>query len=401
VKRFAVIAAAVSLALIAGAVACGEGTDSMFGGGADSGADGNSSLPGFDGGLAESVVVLHAAAFPAMRLCFENYPELPPLPDDALMPEANVVGVEVGSFARIPALEKAPGKVWVIDQRDVRATPRAPGERKCGALLADRDFSINRKYQLGGHIDKPLGVGQVDMLAITGCGGGAWLQELGVSPTDCTDYDSTSGSLVALSFPLVPSDGADETTLPVQVIHMSPLLEKTRAPGEQLELTFGELETSPDGRLPQGVSSAPPLYELGSRAMLHLDQSSQSVYGSHGFRIALRSLEAGAPSAATLDASAADASAPASFLVDQALAEVQELSFPQLLPNQYFRPGSSWVLLVLGDPRIARRLADGGLNSQYDARRGVHLVAIPVKKAPENAATSDASAEPLDAASDQ
>src|SRR5688572_20747864 len=47
------------------------------------------------------VVVVHSAAFPSFRLCFSNHLGLRPQPDSTVMPEANLVGVEVGSAVRI------------------------------------------------------------------------------------------------------------------------------------------------------------------------------------------------------------------------------------------------------------------------------------------------------------
>ena len=150
-RRLAPLGAAALPLLVAAAVACGDMSESASsgtsgdgdGGGADAGFGSDAAaVPGV--GAASGVVILHAAAFPSFRLCFENYPELPPQPDVALMPAANVVGVEVGSVIRIGSLDRPPGKVYVIDQRDVRATPRDPLDRKCGALIAGRALALNR-----------------------------------------------------------------------------------------------------------------------------------------------------------------------------------------------------------------------------------------------------------------
>lgn len=382
-RRLAPLGAAALALLVATAVACGDMSDSAFGtsigdgdgdgGGADAGFGSDAAaVPGV--GAVSGVVILHAAAFPSFRVCFENYPELPPQPDVALMPAANVVGVEVGSVIRIGSLDRPPGKVYVIDQRDVRATPRDPLDRKCGALIAGRDLVVNRHYQLAGELTTPLGVGQVDLLAITGCGGKSWLDELGASSDDCADWDQTAGSLLARTVELVPSVIATDTTLPVQVIHMASLLEAKRAPGEAIDVTFGALDSSDGGRsLEQTVIANPPLFEAGAPKMLAVDQTSDAVFGTHGFRIALRPID-----------DPAGAAAP-TFFVDQSLAEVQELSFSPTVPTTYYRSASNYALLLVGDPRITPSYADGGANPGYDRRRAVHLLAVPVKDDVEDA----------------
>jgi hypothetical protein len=381
VKRIA-FAGAATLVLVSAMLACGSDEDSAFSeGGPNATTDAGGFTPGMDGGGAvgavSGVVVLHAAAFPSFRLCFENYPELAPQPDVALMPQANVVGVEVGSVIRLGPLESAPGKVYVIDQRDVRSTPRNPLDRKCRELLDDPAFGLDRKYQLAGEITTPLGVGRVDVLAITGCGNGAWLNELGISSTDCTDWEPTKGSLRARTVPLLPSIAATDTSLPVQLVHMSSLLEQQFS-GSEVDVTFGAFDTDGGKPLGQHVATAPPLFEAGGPTTLSVDQTTAATFGSHGFRIALRPTE---------DAS----DAGALFFVDQSLAEVQELSFPQTVPTTYYRAASNYALLLLGDPRITRTYADGGANPSYDPRRGVHLLAIPVKE--ESDAGTDAASD--------
>ena len=52
---------------------------------------------------------------------------------------------------------------------------------------------------------------------------------------------------------------------------------------------------------------------------------------------------------------------------------------PDTLPTSYYRAASNYALLLVGDPRVEPRLDDGGANAAYDARRAVHLLAVPVK----------------------
>src|SRR5690349_20110352 len=107
--RATVIALGVAGVSAAAVIACGSGDDATtaFGGSDASFSDSGFVVPTSDAGFAATVsgvVLLHAAAFPAFRVCFENYPDLAPQPDTTTMPEANLVGVEVGSLVRIAPL---------------------------------------------------------------------------------------------------------------------------------------------------------------------------------------------------------------------------------------------------------------------------------------------------------
>jgi hypothetical protein len=261
--RRVVFLASIAVAGVAVTLACGDmGAEFASGAARDAGSPDGKGI-GHDQdadaiGAASGVVVLHAAAFPPFRLCFENYPDLAPQPDTSLMPEANVVGVEVGSMVRLGALATPPGTVYVINQREVRTTPRDPLDRKCGALLADKDFVLDLKYQVAGRIDRPLGVGGVDVLAITGCAGAAWLDGLGISQDGCGNYDQRKGSLavVTVPLPIVPIAEATASTRPVQLFHIGWLLEATRSPGERLDVTFGALDASASGPLEEVVAAS-------------------------------------------------------------------------------------------------------------------------------------------------
>src|SRR5205823_5022149 len=110
------------------------------------------------------------------------------------------------------------------------------------------------------------------------------------------------------------------------------------------------------------------------------DDKDDAVFAAQGFRVAIRGEDAGAD-------------AGASFFVDTSLAEVQALSAPRDLPGDYYRAASNYVLLLLGDPSVPPRLVDGGSNPAFDARRGVHLLAVPVVAPNDAGAGGDASPE--------
>jgi hypothetical protein len=55
--------------------------------------------------------------------------------------------------------------------------------------------------------------------------------------------------------------------------------------------------------------------------------------------------------------------------VEQSMARTQELSSPQILPNDFYRLPSNFVVLVLGDPAASAK----------DPALGLHFLTIPVR----------------------
>lgn len=332
--------------------------------------------PATPGATATGVLLVHAAGFPSFRLCFENFPELAPQPDENVMPEANVVGVEVGSLVRIDPL-RAPGKIYVIRETELRLPPgstsipcrdliKPPGEETAKSLTVDLD------YHVAPAIDQPLGDNKVSVLAITGCGSQALLNNLGLSSTSCgAGWNATSGNLQAKVVDLsTTSERATDTTLPVQLFQMSQPLDAFKGSGS-LEVTFGDLG---DGGLPTQAVATGPLFEGGEQVKLTVDQTEPTVYGSWGFRV----------SATTPNGN---------FGLDQSLAAVQELSSPRELPTSYYRAASNYALLLLGDPTHTATLGDGGANPRYNPRQAVHILAVPVIDPSTLDAGADASVE--------
>jgi hypothetical protein len=326
---------------------------------------------------ADGVVLVHAAEFPSFRLCFEHLPELAPQPDSVAMPQANVVGVEIGSVVRIDPLA-VPGKIYVIPEARVRSTVGSEGGATCGERICEPNdtrqtcLRPNLDYQEAGELLEPVGSSGVELLSIAGCGGQGYLTPLGVDPAGCGEgWDPVAGNLASRVLRLVPtsSDGA----LPVQLVHMSSALEAYAGEGT-IDVTFGPLAS--EAPLAQPVASSPPLFEASEPTSLSLEASDDAVYASHGFRITTTG--GGRPPLA----------------IDQSLAAVQELSAPRALPNEYYRAASSYVLVLLGDPRFARE--DGDAGPTYDPRRAVHLLAVPVIDPDRDAGAPPDGSEPLD-----
>jgi hypothetical protein len=312
----------------------------------------------FDQPAASGVVLVHGAAFPSFRLCFENLPNLPPQPDSRIMPEANVVGVEIGSVVRIDPLV-APGKVYVINEREVRTGAGDTSPATCGELVsttsAKRLAENNDFHVIPDPITTPLGNGRVQLLAITGCGNQAFLDFIRAPASSCgAGWDAVKGNLKARVVD-VPAASRSSESVPVQVFPMSSAIEAFRKEGT-LSVTFGKLsEPALPTKLEPGVA-----YVGGPLSQIAFDQADTAVYGTHGFRV-----EVTPPSATT-------------SRVDQTLAGVQELSAPNDLPTTYYRAASSYALVLLGDPTHQPQLSGGAPNPDYNARRAVHFVAVPV-----------------------
>lgn len=372
--RFFRLGALLSVATGAFATACASMDGSAFESGDPSTQDGGggSMSPGSDAGAAiqaSGVILAHAAAYPQFRLCFENLPSLKPQPDSRLMPNANVVGVEVGSVVRLDPLPAAPGKVYVIDRRTI------DDERSCGSLIgngtgAGTELRPNLDYVVADAIAIPLGVAKVDILAITGCGPSPYLLNLGIDSSECgpewQDGGAASGALRARVVTVSAATRPGPSALPVQLLHLSSDAERLRGTGDRLDVTFRALDG--DGGA-QAVASSPKLFEQSQPVSLDITHADDTFYASHGFQIDIGD----------------DAGAPA-FRITQSLASVQDLSDSRSIPSTYFESASNYALLLLGDPRNPRGMLDSGV----DRRRALHLVAIPVR---EPDAGADASTE--------
>ncbi len=303
---------------------------------------------------ASGVVVVHAAAFPAFRLCFENSLDLVPQPDSKVMPQANVVGVEVGSVVRLDPLQ-APGKIYVMNERAVRRVPGVP----CRELVGDgpTSFFRNNDYHEANSIDTPLGQGRVQVLALTGCGSQAFLTSVGATSSACgPTWDTTSGNLMLNVIDLPTSaQSATAATIPVQLVNLAPAVQAQLGTAK-LEVTFGELANP--GTLPTPVASGTALLDSSDQVTLNVDQTNEQIYGTHGFRIEARE---------------GDGSTKFSF--SQSLASVQDLSSPTDVPSSYYRVASNYALLLTGDPSVPATIDGGAANPD---RRRVQLLAVPV-----------------------
>lgn len=367
--------------LVIGALcfACGDMASSAdFGDGAERGNNGgqepSASNGDKNGGSAtppelvptdNGVIMVHAAGMPAFRLCFENELDRRPQPDSDVMPDANVVGVEVGSAVRLAPLRGAPGKIYVFAEPLLRDEGFSGGKgRTCSALLQDATmFKLAHEMK---PVASDLSKG-VHLLVLKGCQGKTIVT---YTKGECgEDYDENNphGNLAMIETEL---KGGKRTgnELPSQVIHLARPLESARN-GAALAVSFGDVKTNDSPH--SSVAVAPQLFgaPLSLTKSPSFDPTNDAIYADVGFRVTLTN----------------GTNAP-QVVAQQSLADVQKLSAPREIPSTYFAAASNYVLLLLGHP--APKLNDGGPND--DPLRKVHLLAVPVIEPKDDAGAGDA-----------
>jgi hypothetical protein len=312
--------------------------------------------PTSDGG-AHHAFVVHAAAFPAIRLCFGGALDRVPLPDTELMPNANVVGVETGSYAKVPTLESL-GRVYVLHERAVRAIPGG-STIPCRELLGDGTASLvpNIDYHVAGTLPASLGLQSSQALVITGCGGKAFLDRIGASTGSCGEgWNATDGNLSAklLDLPEM-SSSTSAPTHSVQIAHVSPAIDKAFS-GAGVRVTFGKLKPSDESETVLAADLL--LFKTSDPSTISIDPSDERIYGTHGFRVTTPSLDGGG-----------------ALEFSRSLAEIQDVSAPREIPTRFYAESRNFTLLLIGDPSAAND-QDGGFTTSE--RRRPQFLAIPL-----------------------
>ena len=375
--RYGVIALASGLLAAAGLAACASSEATSSGLPGDSGASGDAR--GHDGSAiqdagaadafpeARGIVLVHAAAFPAFRICFEGAPGDLPAPSTDLMPESNLVGVDVGTAVRLPARPERLGTAFVIPEERLRSLYPVFGGSgpACGDVLDGvKPYAVNV-----GVIDADLSRG-VHALVLTGCQPRA--VDAVASPERCgADWTAAAGNLKLTTLSLMAYPRTSSARLSVQLVQLSPALQR-KAEGRALGLAFGPLEAGAPRPFVEGAvrfAVAVP----NPPATLDYAAADIESYATSGVFVTLGSGvdDAGVPLPPD---SGADASVTREIVVSQSLAEIQRRSAPRSLPADWFSAASSYVVLSVGD--TDPRLADGGVDT--DPRRALHLLAIPL-----------------------
>jgi hypothetical protein len=279
------------------------------------------------------------------------------------MPESNVVGVDVGTAVRLPARGETLGRAFVFPESVLRPLYPAFGGSgpTCNQLLnaaATKAFAVEV-----GQVAENLAHG-VHALVLGGC------RPANVDPVASTDrcgadWTAASGNLKLTTLSLMAYAGAGATSLSVQLVQLSPALER-RAAGRALGLAFGAID---GGAVAPFVERAVPFGTPvpDPPAVLKYEAADLGAYATSGLFI-------------TLGGAVDDAGAPVSdggareVLVAESLAEIQKRSSPRSLPPDWFSAASSYVMLSVGD--TDPRLGDGGVDD--DPRRALQLLAIPL-----------------------
>lgn len=358
---------ATALCGIAAVVACGSAdSESAFGNpsaSSDAGGTSSSSSGGFgnDAGAAadasiipaNGIVIVHAASFGAFRLCFEKQEQRRPIPSADLLPESNLVGVDVGSVVRIDPIPGSPGKIWAFAVDDI-AQYYAPGQAgpTCKDLLKSAAFGDAHEV---GTINDNLSAG-VHLLVLRGSVG----NQLRIEKISLTAFNR------------MPQ------TLPVQVLHLAQNLESL-AGNRKIGVIADALDGGDSGPFIEGTFEAGvPFPTMPFELDYNPDDEGQ--YATSGFMVTL-----GAPLDAGADAGDAG---PRKVILAQSLADIQRLSAPRALPEPWFNAGSSYVLLLLGNAQEA--------DANADELERLHFLAVPLK----SAASSDAGEPVGDATTD-
>lgn len=372
--------APLSIGLVGAAVACGSAFDSTAAfesadggprgssGGSSSSGD-NPSPTGAGPQLANAVILVHAASFPPFRVCFGNMPDDQPTPNRELMPSSNVVGVEVGAAVRLPPLagggtQNTPGTVRIYQEADIR------GLYANGATGPDCKSLIEANPGLGLEIkpiETSLATG-VHVLALMGCRPTS--ADPAASKARCGDtWTADKGNLALQPIELQPFGGGGTSSLPVRALLLSSSI-AAAAQGKHVGISFGAVDTF-GASVPSPFADRLALGELGAPSTINFTRSDPAVYAKQGFALSYGT----ASDAGVIDAGA-DASTPRQLVAKQSLAEVQSLSEPTAVPEDWYAPGrAGFVLLVLGDPDP--RLPNG--TADPDPTHAPHLLALPLE----------------------
>jgi hypothetical protein len=355
----------------------------------DSGLEGGVTVPSpfADSGSptveANAIVIVHAASFPAFRICFDGAGDDLPEPSTELMPDSNVVGVDVGTAVRLPARSDILGKAYVFAEASLRGFyPVGAVGPTCKQLLAassTQDLAV-----AVGSVTEDLSQG-VHALVLGGCRS-ATDDPMATTARCGGDWQPATGNLKLVTLSLMAYARAGETRLAVQLVQLSPALQR-RADGRAFGLGFGSLDASApapfvEGTVPFGKAVPNP------PAILDYAASDLESYGTSGVFVTLGGPvdDAGAP---IVPEAGADASGPREVVLAQSLADIQKRSSPRSLPPDWFSFASSYVVLSVGD--TDPRLGDGGVDD--DPRRALHLLAIPLATPDAGTTTGDAGAQ--------
>ncbi len=369
------------LAVALGVVACGSASLSSFdttngaGGASDSadGGTGNGLGPGMggdgDAGVTGStvsegsVVLVHASRnLPAFRVCFSGFTQTLPLPDDKIMPNANVVGVDIGTAVHIGKLDTAgtssgdasvpvydageagasapqSGDLSVIEEKLARQFfPQGtdastwPNCQELTQVLTQNGYEGHGLYTLKGSALSPNST-LATFVIVKGC-----VPDAVLTTKECgTTFTAAKGNLSYDTLEVAAQDGTD--------------------------FDF------------KGVTASPA---VADGTLLYFTQKPTNAQAS---AITLRSAMVSSSTSIPLPPDTTDYSLSnfelrdpknlSTVLLTQSLADIQARSAPRELPDSFFALRSTFVLFAIGDPAVNK--------IDPTASTALHLLAIPVQ----------------------
>jgi hypothetical protein len=405
-KNATLLAAVLSAAALVACSSVGLGMSDSFGG-ATAGDGGNSDgAPDDPKGNAagatpdatvSGIIAVHASRnLPAFRLCFPDQAGILPLPDDKLMPNANVVGVDVGGAVHLGAFgstltgSTAPvgieGGAFDAGSSDAGASDAGATD---ASAAKDAGASSDVVYVIEEKIARQFYPQNSDAEAWPNCGPlvtallSNGYEGHGIYTTRSADaLGATLLTNGAMGVSLIVIEGCLPDTTPGSGLDVA-------ACGAGFTPTTGNLRYRIVPSLPTISATNFPAGKFPVQAMLlsprvKAEGNSTLSFGLlNGQKMALPALSYGQPVPAVpqpLDFAAADAGDYDSYgfslqygdagLV-QSLTTVQALSSPRELPQSFYLLPSNFVILVVGDPAVpALTTGPGG---------SLHLLAVPVR----------------------
>lgn len=343
-------------AAFAGSVACGSNeATSAYGDAADAGTGNGSSgdfgkeggardasPPTVDGDPVDGVVLVHASYnLPPARVCFDDRPELRPLPDDKLMPRSNLVGLDVGTAVRLPSLRGTTPPTSRTMTIYAESVLRAAGPTiTCYDLDPKKNLALveNKNFWRIPITASPFTDKGITVIALEGCVGDGSAQ---LGPTRCgvTFESAAKSNLRATTYHFTaPQTGG---------VHARALIvsDALRSSASTPTLAYGELGNK--------ATRTPFTWQKTSSfsTELALDVPDRAdAFEAYGFVGTSKNGD-----------------------LEQSLAATQELSDPSELPRVLFGGPSNLAVLLLGDPSI---------DSKTDPARGFHAVTVPIRAEP-------------------
>lgn len=333
---------------------------------------GNHAFPGTPDN-SKGVILVHASPnLPAFRLCFGKLSggslvstpvssALRPLPDRALMPDSNVVGVEIGSAVRLSPLGQADvgvlsdDRVFAIPEADVR--PGGGADLPCSQRICPTSFSSTclakdppvvgqRGYYDLGQLPPRAVQDNIQLLVLHGCVPGA--ADAGLASCGA-GYNPTTGNMKLSVLPLTAYTTLTHSQFFVQVAQLSDV-----AVGTALSVRYGELGNAASMQDIALSGNFGQIAPSGFPENFTLDRSASGIYASRGFRISV-----------------------GSQIFTKSLAEIQLVTAPQALPEALYASTSNFVVLLLGDPSLSN-LEGSALSSMTEPGLLLHLLVVPV-----------------------